>query len=222
MTALSPEYEFSGESLKRVLSRLVVEGRLKRVGHGLYETQENLLPQYMYEPTEEEIELYQELKRKFPFTEICIWRQSALVPFMQHIPVATALFVDVERVAMESAFSFLQSLDISRSILVNPTKVEVGRIIPSSAPIIVRPLVLEAPTDKINDIVVPTLEKILVDTISDKELIFAQGAELYTIYENAFEQYNINRSRLLRYASRRNRKKAAETIITSIDNDTSR
>ena len=50
------------------------------------------------------------------------------------------------------------------------------------------------------------MEKILVDAAGDKELVFAQGAELYTIYEEAFSSHNVNRSRLLRYAARRHRK----------------
>ena len=222
MAALSSKFKFSGESLKRVLSRLVTEGRLQRVGYGLYKASDNRLPRYSYEPSAEEIDLYQRLKRTFPFTGICIWRPEVLVPLMQHVPIATATFIDVERVAMDSVFSALQSMDSERPILINPSKTEVDRIIPSSAPIIVRPLVQEAPTEKINGIIVPTIEKILVDAVSDKELQFAQGAELFTIYENAFEKFDINKSRLLRYASRRNRKPKVETILKSNDYDTSR
>lgn len=222
MTALSSKFEFSGESLKRVLSRLVSEGRLQRVGYGLYKASNNRLPIFSYEPSPEETELYQKLKRKFPFTDICIWRPEVLVPFMHHVPIVTATFIDVERVAMDSVFSALQSMEMKRPILINPSKTEVDRIIPSSAPIIVRPLVQETPTENINGIIVPTIEKILVDAVSDKELQFAQGAELFAIYENAFERFDINRSRLLRYASRRNRKQKVETILKSNNYDTSR
>jgi hypothetical protein len=74
----------------------------------------------------------------------------------------------------------------------------------------------------INDTPVPTLEKILVDATGDRELNFAQGAELYTIFENAFSMNNVNLSRLLRYASRRHRKDSIHKIINTIDHDTSR
>ena len=120
MAELSPKFEFSGESLKRVLSRLVSEGRLQRVARGLYEVKSNGTLRYSYEPSTEETELYQKLKHKFPFTDICIWRPSALVPFMQHIPIATGMFIDVERVAMCSVFSIIQSMESNRHILINP------------------------------------------------------------------------------------------------------
>ena len=60
---------------------------------------------------------------------------------------------------------------------------------------------------------VPTLEKILVDAAGDRELNFAQGSELYTIYENAFSMNNVNKGRLFRYAARRSRKEYIQRII---------
>ena len=52
----------------------------------------------------------------------------------------------------------------------------------------------------------PTLEKILVDIIADEELFAAQQGELEFIFKSAFDKYNINESKMKRYASRRNRK----------------
>jgi len=68
---------------------------------------------------------------------------------------------------------------------------------------------------------VPRLEKILVDVIGDNELFFASGYETYNIFEFALERNHINKSKLLRYASRRNRKEKVVQIIQSIDNDQS-
>lgn len=132
---------------------------------------------------------------------------------MRHIPALGMMFVDVERVAMESVFNFLQSNAPSTSILLNPTAQECERYITTEKLLIVRLLVNEAPITTANDIPVPTLEKILVDASGDKELNFAQGSELYTIIENAFSMHNVNLSRLLRYAARRNRKDNILKII---------
>jgi 3-deoxy-D-manno-octulosonic acid (KDO) 8-phosphate synthase len=52
---------------------------------------------------------------------------------------------------------------------------------------------------------VPTLEKILVDIIADDALFSAQQGELEFIFKSAFDKYNINKSKMKRYASRRNR-----------------
>ncbi len=81
--------------------------------------------------------------------------------------------------------------------------------------LIVRPLIIEAPLTLVDNTPVPTLEKILVDSAGDKELSFAQGAELFTIFENAFNLNDINVSRMLRYASRRNRKEQIIKIINT-------
>ena len=68
----------------------------------------------------------------------------------------------------------------------------------------------------------PRIEKIMVDAIGDNELFFASGSEIYNIFEYARERNHVNMSKLLRYASRRNRKTKVEQIINSIDNDKSK
>jgi hypothetical protein len=73
-----------------------------------------------------------------------------------------------------------------------------------------------APINIIDGCPVPKIEKMLVDAVNDKEIRFAQGAELYTIYQNVFDQYDINRRSLIRYASRRNRKEKVKQIIDTI------
>ena len=118
---------------------------------------------------------------------------------------------------MESVFNFLQGDIPSMSILLNPTELECEKYITTDKLLIVRLLVNEAPLIMANNTPVPTLEKILVDAAGDKELVFAQGAELYTIYEEAFGRHNVNRSRLLRYATRRHRKDQILKIINSIE-----
>ena len=84
--------------------------------------------------------------------------------------------------------------------------------------IVVRRLIGQSPLTVVDGCVVPRIEKILVDLVGDNELLFASGAETYNIYEFARERINLNMSKLLRYASRRNRKDKIEGIINSIDN----
>lgn len=196
-----------------LLKRLVEQGMLTKAGYGLYSFPEKGKQPFVYRPSEEEQTIAEQIKKKFPFADFCVWKPSVLVPYMRHIPALGMMFVDVERVAMESMFNFLQSNAPSTSILLNPTAQECERYITTEKLLIVRLLVNEAPITKVNDTPVPTLEKILVDAAGDKELIFAQGAELYTIYEEAFSRHNVNLSRLLRYAARRNRKDNILKII---------
>ena len=196
-----------------LLSRLVEQGKLIKTGYGRYAFPEKGKQSFAYKPSEEEQTVAKQLRSKFPFAEFCIWKPSVLVPYMQHIPALGMTFVDVERVAMESVFFFLQGQYPNSSILLNPTAQECERYITTEKILIVRALVNEAPITEVADTPVPTLEKILVDAAGDRELNFAQGSELYTIYENAFNINNVNKGRLLRYAARRNRKEYIQQII---------
>lgn len=196
-----------------LLSRLVEQGQLVKAGYGLYAFPEKGKQSFIYKPSEEELLLAKQIRKKFPFADFCIWKPSVLVPYMRHVPALGMTFVDVERVAMESVFSFLQGQYPTMSILLNPTAQECERYITTEKILIVRVLVKEAPVTEVASTTVPTLEKILVDAAGDRELNFAQGSELYTIYENAFSMNNVNKRRLLRYAARRSRKEYVQQII---------
>lgn len=200
-----------------LLKRLVEQEKLIKAGYGLYALPAKETTTFIYRPSEEEESIAKQIKEKFPFADFCVWKPSVLVPYMRHIPALGMTLIDVERVAMESVFNFLQGNSPSMSILLNPTEQECERYITTDKLMIVRPLVNEAPITKVNDTPVPTLEKILVDAAGDKELVFAQGAELYTIYEGTFSSHNVNQSRLLRYATRRHRKEQILNIINSIE-----
>lgn len=199
-----------------LLNRLVKSGKLVKAGYGLYAASEKEKQDFFYKPSEEERAMAEQIKKKFPFSDFCVWTPSVLVRFMRHIPALKMAFVDVERVSMESVFGFLQGAFPTMPILLNPTAQECERYITTEKILIVRALVNEAPITLVGDTPVPTLEKILVDTAGDKELNFAQGAELYTIYGDAFSSYNVNRKRLLRYAARRNRKDHILKIFNTI------
>lgn len=197
------------------LNRLVEQGKLTKVGFGLYSLPKNDKPDFIYKPSEDEKDIARQLREKFPLVDFCVWKPSVLVHYMRHIPAVRMTFVDVERVAMEAAFYFLQETFTPTLVLLNPTAQECERYITNEDMVIVRLLVNEAPITQVDDTPVPTLEKILVDAAGDKEMVFAQGAEYHTIFENALELHNVNTSRLLRYASRRNRKELIQRMIKS-------
>ena len=189
-----------------LLNRLVEQGKLVKAGYGLYSFPEKSKQPFVYKPSEEEQTLAKQIKDKFPFADFCVWKPRVLVPYMLHVPLLRMTFIDVERVAMESVFHFLQGYAPAMSILLHYLPMD-----------LVRALVNEAPITNVADTPVPTLEKILVDAAGDRELNFTQGSELYTIFENAFSMHNINTSRLFRYAARRNRKEYLQEIINSIE-----
>ena len=204
-------------SLVVLLNRMIAENKIIRVSYGKYKLNEDLKHEFLYEPNEFMLSLNKHIKEKFPFIDYCIWQPSVFASMMLHVPAVRTTLVDVEREAMESVFMSLQNVESEIPIFLNPSQEDVDRYITNRDLIIVRPLVKEAPLDVINGCPVPTLEKMLVDAISDKELQHLQGNELYTIYSNAFSDYVIKKTRLLRYAARRNRKQKVEQIINTIN-----
>jgi hypothetical protein len=87
-------------------------------------------------------------------------------------------------------------------------------VMDSNEPIIITRLTTEAPTQEINKVVTQTIEKLLVDIYCDPVLFSAQqGAELERIYQSAFEKYAVNNTKMLRYASRRNKRDEIENFI---------
>ena len=204
-------------SLVVLLNRMIAENKIIRVSYGKYKLNEDLKHEFLYEPNEFMLSLNKHIKEKFPFIDYCIWQPSVFASMMLHVPAVRTTLVDVEREAMESVFMSLQNVESEIPIFLNPSQEDVDRYITNRDLIIVRPLVKEAPLDVINGCPVPTLEKMLVDAISDKELQHLQGNELYTIYSNAFSDYAIKKTGLLRYAARRNRKQKVEQIINTIN-----
>jgi len=118
-------------------------------------------------------------------------------------------------------FHALQEMELGRNILLSPSPIDCDRYLTGTDAIVVRQLIGQSPLTIVDGCQVPRIEKILVDTIGDNELLFASGSEIYNIYEYARERNHVNMSKLLRYASRRNRKEKVEHIIYTIDHNQS-
>ena len=186
------------EAIDLQINRLIASGMLRRVGHGEYELTDNSLP------------------------EFCIWSPNVLASFMLHVPNIGYTFIDVEKDGMESVFNALQGMELNRNILLSPSLMDCDRYLTGTDAIVVRQLIGQSPLTEVDGCTVPRIEKIMVDAIGDNELFFASGSEIYNIFEYARERNHVNMSKLLRYASRRNRKTKVEQIINSIDNDKSK
>lgn len=204
------------------INRLIASGSIRRIGRGEYEFVKNGLPEFIYLPSEEEKSIFMKLKQLFPFLDICIWSPKVLASYMLHVPNIGYTFVDVEKDGMETVFHVLQDMELGRNILLSPSPTDCERYLTGSNAIVVRQLIGQSPLTMVDGCIVPRIEKILVDVLGDNELFFASGSETYNIYEFAFERNQINKSKLLRYASRRNRKEKVVQIIQTIENDQSR
>lgn len=152
------------------------------------------------------------IHRGFPFVNYCVWNSSWLNDLMRHQPFKNFTVVEIEKVAIEQVFNDLNSY--FQNIFINPDEIFFERYISAlDDVIIVKNLHSEAPILKRNDLTIPTLEKILVDIVIDDTLFAAQQGELNFVYKTAFNKYDINESKMKRYAARRNRETEIEKLI---------
>lgn len=203
-------------SIDILVNRLLDAGKLQKTGRGEYMLNNNF---FIYHPSQFEQELFAELKKYFPLLDFCVWSPKVLSSLMLHVPNIGYTFVDVEKDGMEPVFHKLQSIDLGKNILISPSETDCDRYLTGTDSIVVRQLIGRSPVTEIDGCTVPMIEKILTDSVGDNELSFTGGSEIFNIFETAVERYDINLSKMLAYASRRNRKETIEQILKTINYD---
>lgn len=204
----------SSGTFSEQLNRLLKSGRLLRIERGVYKLPDDARKDFSVVCSKEIMHINQQLKTQFPFVDYCLWSASTLMPYMHHIPKLNFLLVDVEREVAESVFNFL-NLDSNNRTFLLPSPKDIERYISTNEAIIIRPLITESPLKLVDGINTPTIEKVLVDIVGDVEFSFLQGSELNYVYTTIFERYNVNINKLLRYATRRGRKKEVEKLLNA-------
>lgn len=199
---LPKDSSISLSSIKSTITRLVSSERLARVKRGVYSYIPAMKNSFEIVIGEKEKQLNELLKEKFPFATFCIYNGGTLAPLQHHLSFNNATYIETERIVMESAFEYLR--DKGYEVFLNPKSDIVSTYIDlKSAPIIIKPLKTESPTTEQDGIVIPTLEKILVDIQKDADYSYLQGAESDNMLSNAESLYMINYSRMYRYGRRR-------------------
>ena len=185
-----------------MLSRLVGEGELVRKTRGVY-SKPTPSSSFHVVLKEQEEAICNLIRKALPLISYCIYNGETLAPLQHHVFQNNATYIEVERDAVETVFHICKDNDFES--YKSPTKemtrdyIDLGKAV-----VIIKPLVSESPLTQNNGIMVPTLEKLLVDLCKDEDFFFLQGIEETYIMENARSLYDINESRLKRYAKRRN------------------
>lgn len=195
---------------------LVQSGVLQRIGRGKFTLGEG--KNYIPETSSATKAIFKKLKAEFTFANLCVWNTSVLNEFMQHQPNRFFVLVETDKETTNSVFYFLR--EIKKSVFVEPTSDILEKYIVNEKDVfIVKPLISEAPTQDINGVETATIEKMLVDIFCDDVIFSAQqGAEMRTIFKEAFAKYTINQSKMLRYADRRRKKKELTKFVKTISN----
>jgi hypothetical protein len=204
--------QLKDNTLQVYISRLKKSGIIKNPSRGTYSSESK--PTFRFPVNQNTKTIFDEIQNQYHYINFCIWDTSILNDFMIYQAFRTYQIIEVERDAVNQVFQFLSQT--SQNIYLNPkTEVFQNYINPNPNSVtIVKILKSEAPVNTLESLPLPTLEKILVDIVSDPEIFSAQQDELEHIFETALERYAINKQNLLRYAARRNRKEEIKNFIS--------
>jgi hypothetical protein len=135
---------------------------------------------------------------------------------MLHQPGNFFLIVEVDKEAVDSVFYLLKELKYS--VFLDPSKEILNKYMTKEKESwIVKPLVTEAPVQKVSNLYTTTIEKMLVDLFCDTVILDAQqGTEKDRIFKGAFEKYLVHENKMLRYADRRRKKKQLIQYLNEI------
>jgi DNA-binding PadR family transcriptional regulator len=206
--------ELSEGTITVYLSKLKKAGIINNPERGVY----SITDKQIFNPEINQTlkKAYNKIHKEFPFINVCVWNTKWLNDLMRHQPFKNYTIIEVEKEAEEQIFNAIS--EWNKNVYFNPNEEILERYISSNVEevTIIKSLVTEAPTSKNNKIKIPTLEKVLVDIIIDKELFAAQQGELGFIYQSAFKKYAINTAKMKRYAIRRNKESELEKIMSTI------
>lgn len=206
--------ELSEGTITVYLSKLKKAGIINNPERGVYSITDKQI--FNPEINQNLKKVYNKIHKEFPFIDVCVWNTKWLNDLMRHQPFKNYTIIEVEKEAEEQIFNAIS--EGNKNVYFNPNEEILERYISSNSEeiTIIKSLVTEAPTSKNNKIKIPTLEKVLVDIIIDKELFATQQGELDFIYQSAFKKYAINTAKMKRYAIRRNKESELEKIISTI------
>lgn len=193
------------------LSKLKKAGVINNPARGVYSISDKQI--FNPEINQNLKKIYNKIHRDFPFIEICVWNTKWLSDLMRHQPFKNFTIIEVDKEAEEQVFNAVS--EWTKNVYFNPDEEILERYISTNTEevTIIKNLVTEAPTTKNNKIEIPTLEKVLVDILIDRELFAAQQGELDFIFKSAFDKYEINKAKMKRYAIRRNKESELERMI---------
>lgn len=217
LSYLNGMINISKVTLSWYLREMVKDNILFKLGRGIYTSRRHQATCYTPRLRDKVIKIGKLIAGAFPFISISVFDGQVLADLQHHISSNNLIYIEVEREAMESVFHWLKGKGYKAYL--NPNKDFVyDNIDISKEAIIVKPLISESPLTEIRGISTPRIEKILVDLMCDDDMDYLHGSEWHYILDHVMNTYSVNRSTLLRYASRRNAKdkigKALETLNT--------
>jgi hypothetical protein len=186
-------------------------GIIQNIGRGIYTfPKEN--KEFKPTITRESKEIFEKIHESLPYTVIALIDTGWFNEFMVNQVFRAYLIIDVEKTATASVFNNLPR-EYKQSYLNPKREIFDNYIINGDRPVIINSMISESPLIEVDKIKIASLEKLLVDCVSDNLLYAAQQEEEEGIYQRALEKYPVNINKLKRYARRRNREERVTEIL---------
>ncbi len=216
LTDLDPEITES--ALKWRVHDLVKRKVIDQVKLGVY----TISNKEIYKPfvSDKLARLSKIVAKEFDQLDYCLWSTEWLNDFTRHQLGTIFYILEVEKDFVEEVFNAYSESKRYRAFL-DPKEDIMERYVESEISIVIKPLISRSPKQNIvinakskDKIYVPTIEKILIDVYSDAVTFYAiQGSEMDTLFENALKRYQINFTKLISYARRRNKEEKIKSYL---------
>ncbi len=206
-----PDYSF--KSFDWVINSMVKEGlliRMKRNAYKITMSDKNMPGYYVPTFNDKSLEIISKIQDRYPYIDFTCFESVQLNEFLNHLIARNTFFVMVEKDVSEFVFRFLQ--EEYSDVLLRPNRSDWDSYWKPDC-IVVLNQTTESPQNEKNKRAM-SIEKMLVDIVAEKsfENLYSKS-ELKRIYETAYQRYIIDKTKMLRYARRRNKEKIVKEYL---------
>lgn len=207
---------FKDTDMRNLMEGLLVRGNIVRIAHNHYVRKKSSKQEYTPVYSNEAKKLIEDVKEKNPYLNFQVWEITWLNEFLNHLVAHNRIFLDVENDGCEFVYTSLAD-NYNGKMLLRPSVKELQYYLQTDS-IIIERLISESPKGKNNAYEVP-MEKIIVELFSNKTLMsMISKGDYPEMLESIFDKYNIDQTKMLRYARRRNRKDQLVNYIKEYTN----
>lgn len=185
---------------------------VRKMGHNQYILYRDW-PSTEYQPaySEHAKHLIDILGKEYPYVSFTIFETVLMNEFLNHLVAQNTVFIQAEKESNAFLFRFLQEQGYN-DLMYKPSGKDFSLYWAKDC-IVVSDLISEAPLMNVAPHTI-CIEKLLVDMYADKLISTTYSkAEFPEVLHLALSQYHVDRTKMLRYARRRNRDKKLAQLL---------
>lgn len=209
------EVDVPRSTIRWRLYDMVRKGSLQRIRRGVYTISKKR--EFSFHLSNRLVSYYTIAKEEMPFLKTCVWSSDVVKDLTRHHPNVSFDIVDTEKDGIESVKDVLLSNNIKACLYEDFPSLK-SSLISDERIVVVKQLITESPVVSYSSVVVPRIEKLLVDIVCDDKIFeYLHGTELLYVYSQALERYNLQQDTLLRYARRRGAYEKINDVLLQIN-----